>query len=403
MSFPYRLTPTSINILLNGTTYTITQDSHQYYDRIRAALKDKDYETVQDLIDLPKAVNTFGEGLVKVVDGIVMFGEYAIHNTLTKRIIEQMEEGFDVKPMIKFLENLMQNPAKRAVDELFDFLEATSLPITEDGHFVAYKKVRTDYKDIYTGTISNAVGQVVKMPRNMVDEEKSRTCSAGLHFCSESYLPHYGAMDISQARVVLVKINPADVVAIPADYDNAKGRACRYEVIGEADFKDLKFYSRSVFTTEDISDINDDDSDEDDYSGYTVEKQVHLGGRFIEVGNWDDIEDAKDEANEILDDGGVYRVTIRNVSGDLVFDEYGASQVDELEEIDLEDNSVAVATPVPMVDAPSIGSQPLFTKSQVAAILFGDGSKLNEVDLAVQLGKIALVNRGDTALYCITP
>jgi hypothetical protein len=32
---------------------------------------------------------------------------------------------------------------------------------------------------------------------------------------------------------VIVKINPRDVVSIPTDYNNAKGRACRYEVIGE--------------------------------------------------------------------------------------------------------------------------------------------------------------------------
>jgi hypothetical protein len=32
---------------------------------------------------------------------------------------------------------------------------------------------------------------------------------------------------------MILKINPRDVVAIPADYNNTKGRCCRYEVIGE--------------------------------------------------------------------------------------------------------------------------------------------------------------------------
>ena len=32
---------------------------------------------------------------------------------------------------------------------------------------------------------------------------------------------------------MILKINPADVVAIPKDYNNTKGRTCRYEVIGE--------------------------------------------------------------------------------------------------------------------------------------------------------------------------
>jgi hypothetical protein len=52
-----------------------------------------------------------------------------------------------------------------------------------------------------------------------------------LHFCSQDYLPHFG--NGYDSRVVIVKINPADVVSIPSDYNNAKGRACRYEVVGE--------------------------------------------------------------------------------------------------------------------------------------------------------------------------
>jgi hypothetical protein len=41
-------------------------------------------------------------------------------------------------------------------------------------------------------------------------------------------LSHFGG-----ERTVIVKINPRDVVSIPTDYNEAKGRACRYEVIGE--------------------------------------------------------------------------------------------------------------------------------------------------------------------------
>ena len=68
------------------------------------------------------------------------------------------------------------------------------------------------------------------MPRNKVDDNRDRTCSYGLHFCSMSYLPaYYGG----RGRVLLVKIDPADVVSIPSDYDNAKGRAMRYQVVGE--------------------------------------------------------------------------------------------------------------------------------------------------------------------------
>jgi len=130
--------------------------------------------------------------------------------------------------MVNFMNNLMQNPSKRAVDELYGFLEKNSLPITPEGCFLAYKKVREDFKDVHSGTMDNSVGRVVSMERNMVDDNRDNTCSTGLHFCSHSYLGSF-----SGARTVIVKIDPRDVVSIPSDYNNAKGRACRYEVIGE--------------------------------------------------------------------------------------------------------------------------------------------------------------------------
>jgi hypothetical protein len=140
------------------------------------------------------------------------------------------QEGFPVEPMVNFMENLMSNPSKRAVEELYAFLEKGNLPITADGCFLAYKKVRNDYLDIHSGTMDNSVGKTVEMERNEVDDDKDRTCSTGLHFCSLDYLNHFGSQD---SRTVVLKINPRDVVSIPADYHSTKGRACRYEVIDE--------------------------------------------------------------------------------------------------------------------------------------------------------------------------
>lgn len=158
---------------------------------------------------------------------------HELSNALTTRIVKMREEGFDSAPLIKFIGNLYDNPSSTAVNELFLFLDASTLPITEDGCFIAYKIVRNDYLDCYTGKMDNSVGKIVQMPRNQVDDKRENTCSRGLHFCSRSYLPHYGSYGRSQDRCVLVKINPADVVSIPSDYNNAKGRTWRYEVVGE--------------------------------------------------------------------------------------------------------------------------------------------------------------------------
>jgi predicted RNA-binding Zn-ribbon protein involved in translation (DUF1610 family) len=227
---PFSITPSSVIVMLNGKTYALTQDSHQHYATIRQALKDKDFATVEKLIDLAQAINDFGGGKIRVVNGVVMYGDHELHNSATRRLLEQMAEGFDVEPMVKFLENVMQNPSKRAVDELYTFLEFNSLPITEDGHFVAYKRVNSNFKDFYTGRMDNSIGRVVEMARNFVNDDKDQTCSTGLHFCSLSYLPHYHS---GEGRIVIVKINPADVVSIPSDYNNAKGRACKYLILEE--------------------------------------------------------------------------------------------------------------------------------------------------------------------------
>ena len=91
--------------------------------------------------------------------------------------------------------------------------------------------------------MDNSPGTIVEMERYKVDDNKDQTCSTGLHFCGMSYLPHFGGSD---SRTVIVKIDPADVVSIPSDYNGAKGRACRYEVIGEMGVDPDKAFDKSV-------------------------------------------------------------------------------------------------------------------------------------------------------------
>jgi hypothetical protein len=136
-----------------------------------------------------------------------------------------------VTTLLNFLEKLMENPSRRAVNELYGFLQANDIEIAEDGDFLAWKKVREDYLDIHSGTIDNSPGANPRVARNMVDEDSNQTCSYGLHVCSKSYLPHFG--NSTDSRIVQVKVNPKDVVAVPADYNNAKMRTAGYHVIGD--------------------------------------------------------------------------------------------------------------------------------------------------------------------------
>jgi hypothetical protein len=227
MSFPYLIQGKNIVVVIGNNSHTINS-THISYEKIKEAIKANDWTSVQELIEPKKVILNYGAGNIAIQGDTFFWKGEEFHGTLAARIIEMYQEGFPIEPMVNFMENLMSNPSKRAVTELYKFLEKGNLPITPDGHFLAYKKVRDDYKDCHSGTFDNSVGQVVTMERNQVDDIAGNTCSTGLHFCSQEYLNHFGG-----EHTMILKINPRDVVSIPTDYNATKGRCCRYEVIGE--------------------------------------------------------------------------------------------------------------------------------------------------------------------------
>lgn len=255
MTLPFIMSKDAITVMVNGAPTTVREGQINFVT-LRDAIRNKDWDAVPDLITPARAVEKFATGRVTVSSGEVMLDGVAVHNAVTSRILDMVSEGFDADPLMRFLERLMQNPSRTAVNELYLWLEGTRLPITEDGCFMAYKKVNDNYLDFYTGKVLNKPAAlmtdadleyiqtprgnvtvtvedgvtVLQMPRNQVDDNRDRTCSQGLHFCSMSYLPAYHG---GRGKVVLVKIDPADVVSIPSDYDNAKGRAWRYQIMGE--------------------------------------------------------------------------------------------------------------------------------------------------------------------------
>ena len=214
----------------DNVPHTVHRNSPVDFDAILAAARNKDYELAVSLMDVTTSINTFGEGKVTVEDGVLVYDGKIMHDYTSLKVLDLMDEGFDIQPMLNFLENLMLNPSKRAVDDLYSFLEYGQLPITEDGHFLAWKSINADLTDRYTGTFDNSPGQVVKMPRNKVNEDPDVTCSHGLHVCSKEYLPMFGVGQ-GCGTVIVVKVNPRDVVAIPRDYNNTKMRCCEYEVM----------------------------------------------------------------------------------------------------------------------------------------------------------------------------
>lgn len=283
-----------VNIYMDGESHTI-DSSHPNYEIILEAIKENDAGKIRKNLTVKSSIENRGNGIVIEGDRLYLHGE-EVHGTLAARILDMFNEGFDTKPLERFMANLNENPSRRAVNELYDFLESGKMPITDDGHFLAYKVVREDYTDIFSGTYSNRIGDVVEMPRNHVDDERHRTCSAGLHFCSRGYLPYYGVSPGN--RVVIVKINPRDVVSIPSDYNYTKGRTCRYVVVDEhKGSRDQEWFDRSVYEFEDEEEPEDEMglvefcsllSSQEDTIIILYERMYFPGGHLAEFRDADD-------------------------------------------------------------------------------------------------------------------
>jgi len=264
MTVPFMKSGDKLSILANGKWYQITSE-HPKYAEILEALHGTEDE-IAKLIDMETGVREYFNGsTVEVVGGFVKYEGDVVDTTLTKRILQFMREGLPFEPLVRFFENLMKNPSYRARQELYDFLENKSLPITEDGCFLAYKAVNSDYKDKWSGNIDNSVGQVVEINRGKVDDNREKGCSSGLHCGALDYVRSYGSESYGD-HVMIVKVNPADAVSVPADCEFMKLRTCKYEVLSETEWTDeLRSPLYSPDGQEyDYDDDYDDDYDEDD-------------------------------------------------------------------------------------------------------------------------------------------
>lgn len=234
----------TVSIYLADKPYIIA-GSHPNFEAIREKVNTGQWEGLRSLISFEEKAKEelASHGLdesngIAIRNGEAYLNGYRLGGVLAQRLVERAEKGWSITALSNFAAKLYKNPSKTSVSELYLFIEKADMPICEDGDFLAYKVVRHDYLDCHTGTISNAVGEIVAMPRFEVDDNRNNLCSSGLHFCSYAYLSTMTQSTKQDytgkgKRVVVVKINPSNVVSVPADYQNTKGRTCEYEVISE--------------------------------------------------------------------------------------------------------------------------------------------------------------------------
>jgi hypothetical protein len=256
MVAPFVLSGNNLSVFLMGKPYNIN-NAHPNFKKIVAGLKaGLDESGLAKLIqaDLKKEIaKTVGVEFKD--DGTILMDGELVSDALIARYRYMVENDFPLEGFKLFVQNLSRNPSGESRKDLYGFLEACTLPITEDGHFLAYKMVNRNYTDCHTGTFDNHVGKVVKMPREKVNPNRNETCSSGLHVCSRSYLGSFCG-----DRVVVCKVNPKDVVSVPVDYNNAKMRVCRYEVVSELENGELDSIKDMAVNTKKEAVANSDDA-----------------------------------------------------------------------------------------------------------------------------------------------
>lgn len=125
-----------------------------------------------------------------------------------------------------------------SVQELLDFMQKADMPIADDGSILAYKMLSTHglasgfdkdtWFDPHTKRVPQKIGSFVCMDEAMVDPDRRRECSQGLHVARRQYVRSF----INSANVMaLIKIAPEDAIAVP-ERDPHKMRVCAYHIVG---------------------------------------------------------------------------------------------------------------------------------------------------------------------------
>jgi len=210
---------------------------------------------------------------IKYVNNVFFFGDKALPTVIANRIRALAQEGTDPTPIFRFCERFMRNPSQRSIDQLWAFLDRSGIPFDDDGCFLAYKAVSEDLYDIHSGTILNKVGAVIKMDRTLVNDDPNAHCHVGLHVGALEYVRKFGP------RVLIVKVDPMNVVSVPNDYDCMKMRVCEYTVVGHfleqmsSTVQSAPTFKTVVTDETDPSDSWYDDS-EDDEDGLDNEDEL---------------------------------------------------------------------------------------------------------------------------------
>lgn len=229
-------------------------DTHKNFDAIIDLWRSKDYEE-EDIRKLVNNMHEIGKRLSAITERVsvapygVFFDGDPLRGELADFLLEMYNEERieDFTAIANFLEKAATNPSIESIDALYQWITNGDLVITPSGDFVAYKGVKVGAGGqsmsitsgsafvngiLHNGCIPNPDGAIITMPRSEVNDNGNVGCSTGLHAGTYSY-----ASGFSQGRLLIVQINPRDVVSVPNDCSFQKLRVSRYTVLSHIEEK----------------------------------------------------------------------------------------------------------------------------------------------------------------------
>lgn len=228
----------SVVIFASELGYLSFNKDHAYFDEATKTaliyidegyLSESIWEELVTNQSMAKAIIKWSNGRLAIEGNRVRFDGDLLPESLENHLMNLYTDGkeYALEAWSKFTENLREASHHDTHNRLHAFLQYNDLAINAAGNVLAWKVVRSDFKDKHSGTFDNSVGQTVSMPRTKVTFDPNQTCSSGLHACAYGYLSSFGSQG---DQVVLVEIDVRDIVSVPVDYDGKKIRCCKYVV-----------------------------------------------------------------------------------------------------------------------------------------------------------------------------
>lgn len=217
-------------------------DNINLFDSISALIKQKDFKTIEkEYATVIKEISVFSnKHLIVSKNRLRLKGDKDyMPPVLSEKLRAMMKAKTDHMPLIRFWKKLKKNPNPESIKELYTFMQATKIPITNNGDLLCEKGVmERDGKlwDLHSGTYDNSIGATVTF-KGEIDLDRHKTCAdSGLHVASPDHVRKW----YNENKTVQVVVNPADVASVPIEEDAGKIRVRAYTVIGFAPTEPIK-------------------------------------------------------------------------------------------------------------------------------------------------------------------